>query len=133
MTSNDGGPVQDRATTTTTAEAVDAGHRTGLTSSQQVSFWSVHEHVAPMLSQVRSWPTVGTPAWCVLDDGDPVKLAALVDAAQHWALRIETCQQARCDASREVACAVDWSAVATGSFVHECFYAARPWLKRVAS
>lgn len=103
------------------------------TSSQQVSWWSVHEHVAPMLEQVGSWPMVGTPAWCDLDDGDPVKIAALLDAAQHWALRLETCQQARCDASREIAGAVDWAALARELDARTDFYAARPWLKRVAS
>src|SRR6478736_3987189 len=48
------------------------------------------------------WPTVGTPQWCALDDDDPAKLAALFDAAQHWGLRIEACQQAYSDASSEI-------------------------------
>jgi hypothetical protein len=85
-------------------------------NSQQVSWWSVHEHVAPMLEQVQSWPTIGTPTWCQLPDDDPAKLAALLDAAQHWALRVETCQQARADASREISAAADWSAIATEIF-----------------
>jgi hypothetical protein len=82
------------------------------TSSQQVSFWSVHERVAPLLEQVEAWPTVGTPAWCTLDDHDPVKLAALFDAAQHWALRVETNQRALAEASRDVAAAADWPGIA---------------------
>jgi hypothetical protein len=125
-----GGPANDRATT---SDLTRCAHDTALISSQQVSWWPVHEHVADKLAQVQSWPTVGTPAWCVLDDDDPAKLAALFDAAQHWALRLETCQQARCDASREISDAADWSAVAKETFVRNSFYAARPWLRRVAS
>jgi hypothetical protein len=84
--------------------------------SAQVSWWSVHEHVAPLLAAVRSWPTVGTPAWCDLDDGDPAKLAALLDAARHWALRVETCQQQLAEASHDVSSAADWSGIATETF-----------------
>jgi hypothetical protein len=76
---------------------------------------------------------VGTPAWCLLADDDPAKTAALFDAARHWALRLETCQQARCEGSREIADAADWSVVAKQTFVRDCFFEARPWLKRVAS
>jgi hypothetical protein len=81
-------------------------------SAQQVSWWSVHEHVSDLLDRVGSWPTVGTPAWCALDGDDPRKLAAIFDAARHWALRLETCQQAMCEASREISSAANWSAVA---------------------
>jgi Protein of unknown function (DUF2742) len=103
------------------------------TSSQQVSWWPVHEFVAARLQQVEQWPTVGSPEWATLRDDDPVKLAALFDAAQHWALRRETCQQARCDASRQVGEALDWSAPAREINERNDFHAARPWLKRVAS
>ncbi len=110
------GPVYDRATPTTAATTVDTGKTTAqprqYVSSQQVSWWSVHEHVAPILMAVRSWPTAGTPQWCALDDGDPVKLAAIFDAAQHWALRLETCQQQRAEASHDVSGAADWKAIA---------------------
>ena len=63
----------------------------------------------------------------------PGKIAALLDAAQHWALRLETCQEARCDASREISDAVDWSAVAREVKQLADFYAAKPWLKRVVA
>ena len=127
----DGGRgTKSGATTSTTAKRIDTGDRTALCSSQ-VSWWSVHEQAAPVLARVQSWPMVGTPAWCALDDGDPTKLAAVLDAAQHWALRLETCQQASCDASREISAALDWSAIARKIFVHNSFYAAHPWLKRV--
>jgi hypothetical protein len=101
-------------------------------SSQQVSWWSVHEFVTAHL-QVDQWPMIGSPAWCLLEDGDPVKLAAVLDAAQHWALRLETGQQAQCEAAREVSAAVDWSALAREELVLNAFYAARPWLRRPAS
>lgn len=87
-------------------------------TSQQVSFWSVHECVAPLLAAVGSWPMLGSPAWCALDNTDPVKIAALFDAAQHWALRVETCQQADADASSDVSAAADWSAIAQQIYAH---------------
>jgi hypothetical protein len=93
----------------------------------------VHEHVSSLLTSVGHWPMVGTPAWCELADDDPVKLAALFDAAQHWALRVETCQEAHCDASRAIAGALDWSALAREINVRADWYAARPWLRRAAS
>lgn len=111
--------------TTTTDEMV--------VSSQQVSWWSVHEYVAPQLAAVASWPMVGTPAWCALDDDDPAKLAALLDAAQHHALRVETAQEARCAASQAISAAEDWDEVSRRNYVYECFIAANPWAKRVTA
>jgi hypothetical protein len=102
-------------------------------ASQQVSFWSVHEYVAPLLGAVGLWPMVGTPAWCLLADDDPVKLAALYDAARHWSLRIETCQEALTQASRDASAAADWSVLSREIRQRNDFYAARPWLKRAAS
>ena len=58
----------------------------------------------------------GTPEWCALESSDPRKLAALYDAAQHWVLRVETCQQAKCQAGQAVSAAADWSAIATEIF-----------------
>ncbi len=58
--------------------------------SAQVSWWDVHEFVAPLLEHVGSYPMAGTPEWCALPDYDPAKTAALLDAARHWALRVET-------------------------------------------
>jgi hypothetical protein len=54
----------------------------------------------------------GTPTWASLDDTDPVKLAALYDAAQHHALRVDAAQTALADASRAIAGAADWAAIA---------------------
>ena len=81
-------------------------------SSRQVSWWDVHEYVQPSLDSAGPWPTAGTPAWCALDDDDPAKLAALLDAAQHHVLRVETAQAALAEASRAVAAGADWPALA---------------------
>lgn len=96
----------------------------------QVSFWSVHEFVAAVLNQVNNWPMVGTPAWCSLAHDNPRKWAALLDAARHWALRVETCQEAHAGASRAVSRAVDWSALSREINRRNDFYASRPWLRR---
>lgn len=82
------------------------------TGSQQVSFLAVHDFVRELLAQVNSFPAAGTPAWCSLAHDDPRKLAAVLDAGQHFSLRVELAQEARAEASRDVANAADWSAVA---------------------
>lgn len=81
-------------------------------ASRQVDWWSVHTHVQPLLKQVGSWPMAGTTAWSDLDDNDPVKLAALYDAAQHHSLRVDTAQTALAEASRAIAGATDWAGIA---------------------
>jgi hypothetical protein len=106
MPPKDKGPVTTRPSSQIITCAPDA------TASRQVSWWSVHEHVQPLLDSVGSWPTVGTPAWCALGDDDPVKLAAIYDAAQHWALRVDTCQAAIAETSRDISAAADWPAIA---------------------
>lgn len=143
---HDSDPGANARATTTTADKQDAEQRIPLVgpvvphddevltaapvTSRQVSWWSVHEFVTPLLDRAGSCPVVGTPSWCALDDDDPRKLAALLDAAQHWALRLETGQEALGDASRQIAGALDWSALAARYRTHAEFYAARPWLRR---
>ena len=83
-------------------------------TSQQVSWWSVHEFIEGKLELIGRFPMIGTPEWCALDDRDARKWAAVYDAAQHWALRLETCQEARAEASRDLSAAADWSAIANG-------------------
>lgn len=102
-------------------------------TSQQVSWWSVHEFVAERLALVKSWPRAGSPAWCLLDDHDPAKWAALLDDAQHHALRVETAQEGACQASRAIADSETWGEVGRQILVRRAFYTFRPWLKRVAS
>jgi Protein of unknown function (DUF2742) len=101
-----------------------------LISSQQVNWLTVREYVAAALAAAGSWPMVGTPAWCALDDYDPAKTAAIFDAAQHWALRVETCQQAQCQASRGISAAEDWSSISREIKCRRDLYAQRPWLRR---
>jgi hypothetical protein len=81
--------------------------------SAAVSWWEVHEWVQPYLDAAGPVPTAGTPQWCGLDDTDPRKLVALLDAAQHWALRMETTQAAMAETSHDISAAADWSAIAT--------------------
>ena len=82
--------------------------------SSQVSWWDVHLYVQQHLAVVGHYPMAGTPAWCDLPDDDPRKLAAVLDAGQHHALRVETAQQALAQASRAVAASQRWSAVRRG-------------------
>ena len=100
--------------------------------SRQVSWWSVHEFVGAVLNQANDWPMLGTPAWCSLAHDDPRKWAALLDAAQHWALRVETCQESECQASRDISATADWGQISRRMREHNEFHAARPWLRRVS-
>lgn len=75
--------------------------------------WSdFHEWVQPYLDAAGEWPMVGSQPWFDLPDTDPRKLAALLDASQHWALRVETCQHARCEASQDISATADWHRIA---------------------
>lgn len=102
-------------------------------SAQSTSWWDVHTFVEPLLAEVGSWPMVGTPEWCSLAEDDPRKWAALLDAAQHFALRVETCQVAECEASHEISAAADWGQVGREIRQRNEFFAAKPWLRRAAS
>lgn len=102
-------------------------------SSQQVSWSDVHAFVLPKLELVGDWPMAGSPAWCALEDRARVKWASLLDAAQHWVLRIEQFQIASCEASHEVSAAGDWLKVARDMRRRADYFEARPWMKRAAS
>src|SRR5262249_52626922 len=106
---------------------------TVVTASQQVSWWTAHKFVEPLLLAVGSWPMVGSVEWCELSEEDPRKIAAIYDAARHWAYRVETCQQARAAASREVPEAANWAAIGQQIHQRNTFYAERPWLRRVSA
>lgn len=56
--------------------------------------------------------TAGTPQWCQLDDGHPDKLAAVLVAGVHHALRLDLAQEAAADASKDLAVSEDWPAIA---------------------
>ena len=125
-------PAGNRAATSTnyTDSQFSAARRH--VQSQQVSWWSVHEFVTAVLDQVNGWPMAGTPAWCSLANDDPRKWAALLDGSQHFALRVETCQEAECQASSDISAAADWSSIAREIRQHNKFYAQKPWLLRRA-
>lgn len=130
-----GGPAANRAAPNTdkaadTTKCINGAQAQSI-SSQQVAWFEVHAFVAPYLTRAGYWPIAGTPAWCALDDNDPVKWAAVLDAARHWALRVETAQQAQCEASRDISAAYDWGAIGQRVRDRREFYAAHPWLKRV--
>lgn len=82
--------------------------------SRQVSWWPCHEFITAAVAQANygPLPAAGTPAWCEMADGDPRKLLALAVDGEHHVLRVETAQAARAEASRAIAAAADWSAVA---------------------
>jgi hypothetical protein len=101
--------------------------------SQQVAWWEVHQWVTDQLADVDNWPMAGSPAWCALDDTDPRKVAALLDAARHWALRVDTCQQARAEASRDISAAANWSGIAQEIRSRSEFHAPFPWMKRASA
>lgn len=80
--------------------------------SRTVDWWSVHQYAEPTLTEVGSWPMVGSLPWQHLPTDDPVKLAAVLDAARHWALRVEAAQDAMAEASHAISAAADWPAEA---------------------
>jgi hypothetical protein len=102
-------------------------------ASRSVAWWSVNAYVEPLLAAVVQWPMAGTPEWCELPENDARKIAAIYDAARHHALRVESSQAARAEASRDISDAADWYAVAREINQRAEFYAARPWLKRVVA
>jgi hypothetical protein len=100
--------------------------------ARSVNWLVVHRFVQPILAQVDGWPPAGTPAWFELAYDDPVKWCAVLDAAQHWALRIDCEQEARAEASKAVSAAADWVAVANELRQIREFQAKNPWAKREA-
>lgn len=86
--------------------------------SQQAHWESVNAFVTTLLNilgvehkhTVGAWPMIGSPIWCELADHDPLKMAAIYDAAQHWALHVELSQRAFAQMSRDVSSSADWSA-----------------------
>lgn len=98
--------------------------------SQAVSFWEVHQWVEKFLATAGDFPMCGTVAWSELADDDKRKWAALLDFAQHHALRVETAQEARAEASRAVAGSADWSKIAQEVRQRSDFRDKHPWSRR---
>ena len=100
--------------------------------SSSVSWWPCHEFITALVARYSDLPMAGTPAWCGLDDGDPRKLIALAVAGEHHVLRMETAQEARAEASKAIATAADWPAVAREVRQLAEFREANPWAVRKA-
>lgn len=77
-----------------------------------VAWWPVHQFIAAAVAQADNLPAAGTPAWCALADDDHCKLLALAVAGEHHVLRVEIAQEQQAQASKAVASAADWVAIA---------------------
>jgi hypothetical protein len=119
---------QTPALTQQQSQANDYRHSNRLVAWFEVVLW--RDRMLERLG-VQNFPMVGTPAWCALPDDHPVKLAAAFDAAQHWALRVDTDQEAQAAASQAILGAEDWSAIAKVNRGRAEFAAANPWARRV--
>lgn len=104
-----------------------------LTGSQQVSWTDVHWFVTPRIAVAGPYPMVGTPAWCALADTDSRKWVALLSAAEHWALRVETCQIAECAAAQAISAGTDWGQIARSNRQRSDWIKAHPWSRRVVA
>lgn len=102
-----------------------------ISSAAAVSWLSVHLWVSDRITP--GFPMAGTPAWCLLPDDNPLKLSAVLDAGQHWALRIEGNQEALAEASKAIAGAADWRSVANELSGLHAYRAANPWSRREVS
>ena len=86
--------------------------------SKQVSFWPVHEFAASWAAKYGidliddDLPHPGTPRWCGLPNDHPHKVAALVLRGSKAVLHDEGDQQALAEASRDIADAANWAAMA---------------------
>lgn len=127
---SDAGPYKESASETDYSNSTAAQP----ISSRQVTWWTVHlyfERLRDLLG-AQHYPPAGTPAWCRLDDSDPLKFIAVLDYGQHHALRVDTAQEAQCAASRDISQALDWPTAAKRLQDSAEFYAANPWMRRSA-
>jgi hypothetical protein len=76
-----------------------------------VDWWTVHEYVTARIATV-DFPMAGTLDWQRLPERHPEKIAAILSAAEHWALRVQLNQEAMAEASQEISASEDWKALA---------------------
>jgi hypothetical protein len=94
------------------------GPDTTVIASRQVAFFEAFMFAAERAAAsgvnliADPLPLPGTPQWCGLPGDDPRKVCALLLGGCRDALRHETEQQARAEASRDISAAADWSAIA---------------------
>lgn len=86
-------------------------------ASRTICWEPVHDYVEKLAAQLGvdlrdRLPYPGTLSWLALDDGSPIKKAALLLAASQRVLHLEVEQEDRADASKAVAAAADWPAIA---------------------
>lgn len=86
-------------------------------ASRTLCWESVHDYVEKLAAQLGvdlrdRLPFPGTLSWLALPDASPVKKAALLLAASQRVLHLEVEQENRADASKAVAAAADWPAIA---------------------
>lgn len=103
---------------------------TFISASRTVDWWAVHEFVQPFLDSVGTWPTVGTLEWCALPKNDMRRWAAMLDAAQHHALRIDTAQAAMAEAGHAISATTDWAEVGRRARDRGEFHAKNTWAAR---
>lgn len=85
-----------------------------MTGSRMVAWFEVYTFVHALLPETGSWPRAGSPSWAALDDDDPRKIAAVLEAGVHWALRIDAAQTEQAEISHDLSTDSEWiSAVAT--------------------
>ncbi len=99
-------------------------------TSRQVAWLTVHEFVQPHIEAAGPFPVVGTVAWQLLSGTDPAKWAAVLDAAQHYALRLDIEQETAIAAAQAISQSQDWGSVASKMRQRHDFYEQRPWLLR---
>jgi hypothetical protein len=102
-------------------------------ASRSVRWFDFHLWVQARLDAAGDYPMAGTQAWFDLDYGDRRKWAAALDAASHHIVRVQTCQEAECEASHAVSAAEDWGRVAQLNKDLEEFRRDHPWAARKAA
>ncbi|PQM52032.1 DUF2742 domain-containing protein [Mycolicibacter virginiensis] len=74
-------------------------------TNRQVCWTAVLEFVERRGINPANVLAAGTPQWCQLDDHHPDKLAAVLAAGVHHALRVDLAQEAAADASKTIGAA----------------------------
>lgn len=89
------------------------------TTARTVHFHTVCAYVDRVLGGVEgNPPLLGSIEWQRLNDRDPLKVAAVYQAAMERALYYEATQIALGEASKAIAAAADWPAVAQSARRH---------------
>ncbi len=105
--------------------------------SSSVAWWPVHVYATRLAGKLGvdlsdRLPFPGTLSWLNLADDDPVRKAAMLQVASQRVLHIENRQECLADASKAIATAADWPAVAREVRQLAEFREANPWAVRKA-